>query len=103
MHWKHFLVYPEYFLSLEMHSKRRYKIFIWSVILGQLESFPNYMGSQYYPENFKCNLKFYEVRIFFWFLSPSGAFLNLKKNLGFLFRQKIANLVSETRKIKLIR
>ena len=30
--------------SLEMHSKRRYKICICSVVLGQLESFRNYKG-----------------------------------------------------------
>ena len=29
---------------LEMHSKQRYKICICSVILGELESFPNYKG-----------------------------------------------------------
>ena len=75
------------FISLEVHSKRRYKIYICSVILGQLESFPNYMGSQYYfPENFRCNLKFYEVRIF----SDSSlhSIFKSEKNLGFLFRQK---------------
>ena len=27
-----------------MHSKQRYKIFIYSIILRQLESFPNYMS-----------------------------------------------------------
>ena len=30
--------------SLEMHSKRRYKICICSVILAELESFRNYEG-----------------------------------------------------------
>ena len=30
--------------SLEMHSKRRYKICICSVVLGQLESLRNYQG-----------------------------------------------------------
>ena len=30
------------FKSLEMHSKRRYKICIFSVILGELQSFRNY-------------------------------------------------------------
>ena len=30
------------FRSLEMHSRRRYKICICSVVLGQLESFRNY-------------------------------------------------------------
>ena len=32
------------FRYLEMYSKRRYKIFICSVVLGQLESFRNYKG-----------------------------------------------------------
>ena len=32
------------FRYLEMHSKRRYKICICSVILGELESFRNYKG-----------------------------------------------------------
>ena len=94
MHWKNVLVYPEYFCTLEVHSKRRYKIFICSVILGQLESFPNYMGSQYYfPENFRCNLKFYKLGSF----SDSSLHRIFKseKNLGFLFRQKIVNLGSE--------
>ena len=48
--WKHFLGSdPEYFRSLEMHSKRRYKIFISSVIPGRgggggFTSFQNYKG-----------------------------------------------------------
>ena len=50
------------FRSLEIHSNRRYKILICLVILGQLESLP---GLQYYfPENFRCNLKFYESENF---------------------------------------
>ena len=52
------------------------------------------MGSQYYfPENIRCNLTFYEVRFF----SDSSLHRIFKseKNLGFLFRQKIANLGSE--------
>ena len=49
------------FKSLEMHSKRRYKSCICSVVLGQLESFRNHLGPQYYfPENFRCNFRFYE-------------------------------------------
>ena len=32
------------FRSPEMHFKRRYKICIWSVILGELESFRNWKG-----------------------------------------------------------
>ena len=44
MHWKHILGYPEYLRSLEMHSKRRYKICICSAIPGELEYFRNYKG-----------------------------------------------------------
>ena len=44
IHLKHFLCYPEYFRSLEMNSKWRYKICICSVILGELESFRNNKG-----------------------------------------------------------
>ena len=53
------------FKSLEMHSKRRYKSCICSVVLGQLESFRNYLGPQYYfPENFRCTFRFYESENF---------------------------------------
>ena len=53
------------FKSLEMHSKRRYKSCICSVVLGQLESFRNHLGPQYYfPENFRCNFRFYESENF---------------------------------------
>ena len=52
------------------------------------------MGSQYYfPENFRCNLKFYKLGSF----SDSSLHRIFKseKNLGFLFGQKIVNLGSE--------
>ena len=66
-------------------------MFICSVIQGQLESFPNYMGSQYYfPENFRCNLKFYEVRIFS-DSSLHGIFKSEKK-FKFPFSTKIAKV-----------
>ena len=41
-----------------MHSKRRYKICVCSVIVGQLESFRNYRGSvgYHFSENFLYNL-----------------------------------------------
>ena len=55
------------FCSLEMHFRRRCKICICSAILGQLESFRNckVRASEYYcPENFRCNLKFYESNNF---------------------------------------
>ena len=56
------------FKSLEMHSKRRYKSCICSVVLGQLESFRNYLGHSgpqyYFPENFRCAFRFYESENF---------------------------------------
>ena len=49
-----------------MRSKRRYKSCICSVILGELESFRNYKGLQYYfPEKCRCNLAHYEKENFF--------------------------------------
>ena len=50
------------FRCLEMYSKQRYKICICSAILGELESFRSklqglVMSIQYFPENFRCNLK----------------------------------------------
>ena len=52
-----------------MHSKRRYKICIFSVILGQTEEFRNYKPGllgllHYFPENFRCNSTFYESKTF---------------------------------------
>ena len=48
-----------------MHSKRCYNICICSVILGELESFQNYTGLEYFfPENFRCNLTYYESETF---------------------------------------
>ena len=45
--------------------KRRYKTCICSVVLGQLESFLNYLGPQYYfPEKLRCNFRFYESENF---------------------------------------
>ena len=41
-----------------MHSKRRYKICICSVILGERESFRNFQ--YYFPANFRCNSTFRE-------------------------------------------
>ena len=53
------------FKSLELHSTRRYKSCTCSVVLGQLESFRNYLGPQYYfSENFRCNFRFYESENF---------------------------------------
>ena len=50
------------FRCLEMYSKQRYKICICSAFLGELESFRSklqglVMSIQYFPENFRCNLK----------------------------------------------
>ena len=50
------------FRYLEMYSKQRYKICICSAILDELESFRSklqgfVMSVQYFPENFRCNLK----------------------------------------------
>ena len=49
-----------------MHSKRRYKICNCSVILGKLESFLIYKGFSinYLPDNFRCNVTFYESEKF---------------------------------------
>ena len=48
-----------------MHSKRRYKICICSVILGELESLRNYKGlSIIFHKNFRCNLKYCESETF---------------------------------------
>ena len=48
-----------------MHFKRRYKICTCWVILGELNSFRNYRGLQYYfLENFTCKLSFYESENF---------------------------------------
>ena len=66
--------------SLKMHSKRRYKICICSVIVEEQETFRNY-----FPENFRCNFTYYESENF---SVPSLlAFLNSKIE-GFLFSTK---------------
>ena len=49
------------FRYLDMHSKRRYKICICSVILGWTWVFSKLQRLQYYfTENFRCNLKYYD-------------------------------------------
>ena len=48
------------FRSLEMHSKLRNQIRFCSVLLGEIESFRNYEGFSIFPENFRCNLTWYE-------------------------------------------
>ena len=67
-----FSLFQSTFKYLEMHSKRRYKSCICSVVLGQLESFRSTLGPQYYfPENFRCNFRVLRKWEFFWFLFPS--------------------------------
>ena len=55
-------------------------------------------GLQYFPEKFRCNLKFYESDFF---LIPLSTTFSIPKILGFLFLRKMAYLGSEMRKIKL--
>ena len=54
------------FRSLEMHSKQRYKICICSdIVLGGTRVFRNFNGfSIIFPENFSCNLTYYETENF---------------------------------------
>ena len=76
-----------------MHSKRRYKIYIWATW-----DFSKLQGPQYYfPENFRCNVKFYESENF------SDSFLHRlfeSENFRFPFpMKKKANLGTEMWKI----
>ena len=75
-----------------MHSKWRYQIrisvFGHSMYMGTLV-FSKLRGIQnYFPENFRCNLTFYENEIFL-NIPLSITFLTLKV-LDFLFLQKLA-------------
>ena len=75
-------------LQTEMHSKRRYKICICSVILGELEASRNYKGvSVLFPKLLYAIERFTKVRIFL--ISLSITLLN-SKSLGFLFSTKIS-------------
>ena len=65
------------FRSLEIHSKRRYKIYICSAVPGQLEPFRNY--TDYFPENFASIHRFYESD----FLIPLSIAFWIPKILGF--------------------
>ena len=47
-----------------MHFKRRYKIYLCSVVLGQLESFRNCKGFSIIFRSFRCSLKCYESKNF---------------------------------------
>jgi len=77
-----------------MHSKRRYKICVRSVILGKLESFRNYKGFTVIFPNILAAIKsFTKGRIFLIPLCIAFSFPNI---LGFLFlRKKTLKLVSE--------
>ena len=86
--------------AVEMHSRCRYNICICSVILGGTWIFSKLYGLEYFfPENFRCNLTYYESETF------SDSFLH-PKILGFLFSQKNSltweikceNLTSENRR-----
>ena len=66
-----------------MNSKRRYKIYICSVILGELESFRNYKGlSIIFSKISHAILGFTKVRIC---LIPLSIAFSNPKILGFLF------------------
>ena len=74
--------------SLEMHSKRRYKIGIRSVILGGLESFRDYKGfSVIFPKPLDTIERFTKERIF---LIPLFITFLKAKILGLLFLRKLA-------------
>ena len=51
---------PRVLRSLEMHSKRRYKICTCSVKLGELESFRKYKGFSIISRKFRWNLTYCE-------------------------------------------
>ena len=78
------------FSSLEMHSKRCYKICICSFVLGRLESFRNYKGLRIiFAKILDAILSFTKVRIFL--IPPSIARLD-SKILGFLLLRKTGKL-----------
>ena len=73
-----FKVIQSTFRSLEMHSKRRYKIGICSVILGELESFRNYKRlSSIFP---KFNILYYGGENF-----SDSSFLHIFESENFRF------------------
>ena len=88
--------------SPEIHSKWRYKICICSVILVDFKSFRNYKGfSIVFPENFRCNLSFYErenfsdSRISITLLNPNI----LVKCQKFTLQKIVGNLLDKFRKL----
>ena len=69
-----------------MHSKRRYKICICSVILGELESFRNYKGlSIIFP---KILVEIWRITKVRHFLIPNAIIFLNTKVLGSLFSTK---------------
>ena len=81
-----------------MHSKRRYKICICLVMLGELETFRNLHGLQsYLPENLRCNCTFYENENFSY---SSLHQIFESENFILFFYEKLPNISSKIRKIK---
>ena len=67
-----------------MHSKRRYKICIWPVILGELEAFRNYKGfSDIFPKIVDAVEQLF-TKVMIFLIPLSITFLNPLKILGFL-------------------
>ena len=59
-----------------MHSKRRYKICVCSVVLGELESFRNYKGfSIIFPQILDAIQRITKVRIFLIPLSITSGYI----------------------------
>ena len=62
-HWKHFIGYQSSVRSLELHSKRRYKIVI-CLFKGNLSLLKLQGLNYYFRENFTCKLTYTKVRHF---------------------------------------
>ena len=83
-----------------MRSKRRYKICVCSVILGELKSFRNYKGFSI-PENFRCKLSFYESENFsdsslhhiFEFENFRFTFFCMKNNQTWVMKREKLNFI----------
>ena len=93
MHWKHFLGYPEYIYILSGANLYLFGRPGATWVCSKLQGL-----AYYFPENFRCNFKFYESENFS--DSSLNRILNAKM-LGFLFYEKWANLGTEEQKIKL--
>ena len=68
-----------------MYSKQRYKIFICSVILEELESFSVFF-QYHFTENFRSNLTYYE---------SENSFFQSENFMVLFCNKKQPNLVSE--------